>query len=80
MLVLNLDNEEKCRSKLETMRTSPTLPGYVKRLVIVTPNRSWDSYVRDCYEGPANVEVGVLAELQDDVIKGVFKAGLTELR
>ena len=80
VLVLNLVKEEICWSKLETLRSSSTIPGYVKNLIIETPNRSWHSYVERCYDGPVNVEVPVLAELQRDVLSGVFKAGLTEVR
>ena len=80
MLVLDVQNEEKCRYKLKTLHDSPTLPGYVRKLVIVTQNQSWYSYVRGCYDGPPSVHAAVLDELQKDVLDGLFNAGLIEVR
>ncbi|KZT65213.1 hypothetical protein DAEQUDRAFT_769060 [Daedalea quercina L-15889] len=80
-LVLSTTNEDKFKGRLAVLRSSPTLSGYVKELVVVgddLQHKFWLEYVAECENRTVTERVEVIEEPEKDLQDEIFRAGLKE--
>ncbi|KAH9926065.1 uncharacterized protein B0H18DRAFT_361123 [Fomitopsis serialis] len=82
--VLDISDENKCKRRLDTLRSSPHISERVTELAIVgeLTQKSWYHHLKELDDGsPAELErVESLEELQRIIQGGILKAGLQKVR